>query len=215
MNAPPKKAGSIALKAACYFADLPGLLGDDAGRSARRRSVIPYLTRAIRQPAASRSHAYGWAAEEAVEEARETCRRADQRRPARNHLDLGRHRRRQPRDQGRGAFLQGQGQAHHHGQDRAQGGAGHGARAGAPGLRGDLPATCRTDGLLDLEQLEAAIRPDTILVSVMLVNNEIGVIQDIAAIGALCRSKGIIFHCRRGAGDRQGRDRSGRSCRST
>lgn len=51
------------------------------------------------------------------------------------------------------------------------------------------------NGLLDLKALEAAIRPDTTLVSVMGVNNEIGVIQDIAAIGELCRSKGIIFHC--------------------
>jgi len=52
----------------------------------------------------------------------------------------------------------------------------------------------RTDGLLDLDALKAALRPDTILVSVMLVNNEIGVIQDIAAIGAMCRERGIIFH---------------------
>src|SRR5882757_5638976 len=43
------------------------------------------------------------------------------------------------------------------------------------------------DGLVDLERLRAAIRPDTILVSVMLVNNEIGVIQDITAIGTMCR----------------------------
>ena len=50
------------------------------------------------------------------------------------------------------------------------------------------------DGLLDFEKLKAAIRPDTILVSVMFVNNEIGVIQDIQAIGALCRERGIIFH---------------------
>jgi cysteine desulfurase len=50
------------------------------------------------------------------------------------------------------------------------------------------------DGLLDLEKLKAALRPDTILVSVMYVNNEIGVIQDIPAIGELCRSRGIIFH---------------------
>ncbi|MDA8421280.1 MAG: IscS subfamily cysteine desulfurase [Pseudomonadota bacterium] len=50
------------------------------------------------------------------------------------------------------------------------------------------------DGLLDLARLEAAMRPDTILVSVMHVNNEIGVIQDIAAIGKLCRSRGIVFH---------------------
>jgi cysteine desulfurase len=50
------------------------------------------------------------------------------------------------------------------------------------------------DGLLNLDALKAAIRPDTILVSVMFVNNEIGVIQDVAAIGNLCRDKGIIFH---------------------
>ncbi|SFC18692.1 IscS subfamily cysteine desulfurase [Massilia yuzhufengensis] len=51
------------------------------------------------------------------------------------------------------------------------------------------------NGLITIEQLAAAIRPDTILVSVMLVNNEIGVIQPIDEIGELCRSKGIIFHC--------------------
>jgi cysteine desulfurase len=50
------------------------------------------------------------------------------------------------------------------------------------------------NGLLDLDALKAAIRPDTILISVMFVNNEIGVIQDIPAIGALCREKGIVFH---------------------
>ena len=50
------------------------------------------------------------------------------------------------------------------------------------------------DGLIDMRQLEAAFRPDTILVSVMFVNNEIGVIQDIPAIGELCRAKGALFH---------------------
>jgi cysteine desulfurase len=50
------------------------------------------------------------------------------------------------------------------------------------------------NGLLDLDKFKAALRPDTILVSVMFVNNEIGVIQDIPAIGAICREKGIIFH---------------------
>jgi cysteine desulfurase len=50
------------------------------------------------------------------------------------------------------------------------------------------------DGLLDLNRLKDAMRADTILVSVMFVNNEIGVIQDIPAIGALCRERGIIFH---------------------
>ena len=50
------------------------------------------------------------------------------------------------------------------------------------------------NGLLDLEKFKAALRPDTILASVMFVNNEIGVVQDIPAIGALCREKGVIFH---------------------
>jgi cysteine desulfurase len=52
----------------------------------------------------------------------------------------------------------------------------------------------QTNGLLDIELLKKAIRPDTIVISIMLVNNEIGVIQDITAIGNLCREKGIIFH---------------------
>lgn len=50
------------------------------------------------------------------------------------------------------------------------------------------------NGLIDLEVFKAAIRPDTVAVSVMFVNNEIGVIQDIEAIGEICREKGIIFH---------------------
>ena len=52
----------------------------------------------------------------------------------------------------------------------------------------------QADGLVDMDALKAAIRPDTILISVLFVNNEIGVIQDVAAIGALCREKGILFH---------------------
>lgn len=50
------------------------------------------------------------------------------------------------------------------------------------------------NGLVDLKALESAIRPDTVLVSVMFVNNEIGVIQDIEAIGEMCRERKIIFH---------------------
>jgi len=52
----------------------------------------------------------------------------------------------------------------------------------------------QADGLLDIEAFKAAIRPDTILASVLYVSNEIGVIQDIPAIGAICRERGIIFH---------------------
>ncbi|MFM0208606.1 IscS subfamily cysteine desulfurase [Paraburkholderia sediminicola] len=51
------------------------------------------------------------------------------------------------------------------------------------------------DGLLDLSALQQAMRSDTILVSVMMVNNETGVVQPIAEIGAMCRAKGIVFHC--------------------
>lgn len=52
----------------------------------------------------------------------------------------------------------------------------------------------RENGLIDLAAFHAALRPDTILVSVLFVNNEIGVIQDVTAIGTICREKGIIFH---------------------
>jgi cysteine desulfurase len=50
------------------------------------------------------------------------------------------------------------------------------------------------DGLLDLQAFKAALRPDTILASVMLVNNEIGVLQDVDALGAMCRERGVLFH---------------------
>lgn len=50
------------------------------------------------------------------------------------------------------------------------------------------------DGLVNMDALKAAIRPDTILISILFVNNEIGVIQDIPAIGAMCREKGILLH---------------------
>jgi cysteine desulfurase len=52
----------------------------------------------------------------------------------------------------------------------------------------------QADGLVNLDAFKAAIRPDTILASVMFVNNEIGVIQDVEALGAICREKGVIFH---------------------
>lgn len=51
------------------------------------------------------------------------------------------------------------------------------------------------DGLLDLNRLRAAIRPETLLVSVMYANNEIGAIQPVREIGAICREAGVLFHC--------------------
>jgi cysteine desulfurase len=53
----------------------------------------------------------------------------------------------------------------------------------------------RADGLLDLDELSAAIAPETALVSVMYANNEIGVIQPVREIAAICRKRGVIFHC--------------------
>ena len=50
------------------------------------------------------------------------------------------------------------------------------------------------DGLLDVDRFRAALRPDTILASIMMVNNEIGVVQDVAMLGAICRERGVIFH---------------------
>ena len=69
------------------------------------------------------------------------------------------------------------------------------------------------NGLVDMAELEAAIREDTVLVSVMAVNNEIGVVQPLKEIGALCRSKGVFFHtdaaqvCVRNLTDRQTAER--------
>jgi cysteine desulfurase len=54
---------------------------------------------------------------------------------------------------------------------------------------------CRSDGLLDMDGLEQAIRPETVLVSVMHANNEIGTIQPVAEAGAICRRRGVLFHC--------------------
>ena len=51
------------------------------------------------------------------------------------------------------------------------------------------------NGLVRAEDVAAAIRPDTALVSVMLANNELGTIQPVAEIGSICRSEGVLFHC--------------------
>lgn len=60
----------------------------------------------------------------------------------------------------------------------------------------DVAPNGRPDaGLIDLDRLASVLRDDTLLVSVMLANNEIGVLQPVAEIGALCRSRGIVFHC--------------------
>ncbi|MDP1654669.1 MAG: IscS subfamily cysteine desulfurase [Hylemonella sp.] len=155
-------------------------------------AMIPWLREHFGNPA-SRSHAWGWEAEEAVENARGYVAElvgADPREivwtsgaTESNNLAL----------KGAAHFYQGKGKhlitvktEHKAVLDTMR----ELERQGFEVSYLDV----QEDGLLDLDKLKAAIRPDTILISVMFVNNEIGVIQDIPAIGALCREKGIIFH---------------------
>jgi cysteine desulfurase len=156
------------------------------------QQMWPYLVEHFGNPA-SRSHAHGWAAEEAVEIARENVAAligADPREIAwtsgateSNNLAI----------KGAAHFHRGKGKhlitvktEHKAVLDTMR----ELEREGFQVTYLDVQA----DGLLDINELKAALRPDTILVSVMWVNNEIGVIQDVAAIGALCRSCGILFH---------------------
>ncbi len=154
--------------------------------------MIPYLTGQFGNPA-SRSHAFGWEAEKAVEEAREHVAalvNCDAREivwtsgatesinlalkgAAHFYKDKGRH-------------LVTVGTEHKATLDTMR----ELEREGYQVTYLDvLP-----NGLLDLAQFTAALKAETIVVSVMAVNNEIGVIQDVAAIGELCRARGIIFH---------------------
>ena len=172
------------------------------------QQMVPYLYEQFGNPA-SRSHAYGWAAEEAVEIAREHVAALIGADPREIVWTSGATESNNLAIKGAAQFHQAKGKHLDHAEDRAQGGARHDARAGARGLRGHLPRRAWATACVDLEVLKAALRPDTILVSVMYVNNEIGVIQDIPAIGALCRCARHPVARRRGAGQRQGGDRPG------
>ncbi|MGT2460307.1 IscS subfamily cysteine desulfurase (plasmid) [Cupriavidus basilensis] len=155
--------------------------------------MMPYLYELFGNPA-SRSHAYGWEAEEAVEKARQHV--ADL---------LGADPREIVWTSGatEGNNLAVKGAAHFY--------SGRGKHIVT--VKTEHKAvldTCRelerqgfevtyldvdVEGLVDIARLTEALRPDTILVSVMMVNNEIGVIQPIREIGELCRQRGILFHC--------------------
>jgi len=155
-------------------------------------AMIPWLREHFGNPA-SRSHAWGWEAEEAVEKARSQVADligADPREivwtsgaTESNNLAL----------KGAAHFYKGKGKhlitvktEHKAVLDTMR----ELERQGFEVSYLDV----RENGLLDLDVFKAAIRPDTILASVMFVNNEIGVIQDIVALGNLCREKGVIFH---------------------
>ena len=155
--------------------------------------MIPYLTEKFGN-AASRSHTYGWEAETAVEEARAQVAALLNADPREIIWTSGATEGDNLAIKGAAHFYQGKGK--HIVTVKTE----HKAVLDAVREleREGFEATYlspESNGLLDLEKLKAALRPDTILVSVMMVNNEIGVIQDIAAIGEICRPRGIIFHC--------------------
>ncbi|WP_107874178.1 IscS subfamily cysteine desulfurase [Neisseria weaveri] len=154
--------------------------------------MIPYLTELFGNPA-SNSHSFGWTAEEAVENARNEIARlinADSKEivftsgaTESNNLAL----------KGAAHFYKTKGKhlitvktEHKAVLDTMRELERQGFEVTYLGVQ--------ENGLIDLEELKAAIRPDTILISVMWVNNEIGVIQDIPAIGEICRENKIIFH---------------------
>ena len=171
-------------------------------------AMIPWLREHFGNPA-SRSHAWGWEAEEAVEKARGAGRRADRRRPARDRLDLGRDRvattwrsRARRTSTSRAASTSITVKTEHKAVlDTMR----ELERQGFEVTYLDV----QENGLLDLDEFKDALRKDTILVSVMFVNNEIGVIQDIAGDRRdLPRARHRLPR-RRGAGHRQGGDRPG------
>lgn len=154
--------------------------------------MIPFLTEKFGNPA-SRSHHYGWEAEEAVELARAQVAALVNADPKEIVWTSGATESNNLAIKGAAHFYQGKGK--HIVTMRIE----HKAVIDTVREleREGFAATYldpEPNGLLDLEKFKASLRPDTILVSIMYVNNEIGVIQDIAAIGEICREKGILFH---------------------
>jgi cysteine desulfurase len=155
--------------------------------------MIPYLTEEFGNPA-SRSHPYGWTADAAVEEARAQVAALVGADPKEIVFTSGATESNNLAIKGAGHFYSGT-KGKHIITVRTE----HKAVLDTVREmeRQGFEATylnVQENGLLDLDVLRAAIRPDTVLVSVMAVNNEIGVIQDLDAIGKLCREKGVIFH---------------------
>jgi cysteine desulfurase len=154
--------------------------------------MIPYLTEKFGNPA-SRSHAFGWTADEAVERAREQVAALVNADPKEIVWTSGATESNNLALKGAANFYAEKGKhivtvktEHKAILDTVR----ELERQGFSATYLDPEPS----GLVDLEKLKAALRPDTVIVSVMLVNNEIGVIQDIAAIGEVCRERGILFH---------------------
>lgn len=157
------------------------------------QKMIPYLTEHFGNPA-SRSHSFGWTAEEAVEEARGHVAALIGADPKEIVWTSG-------ATEGNNLAIKGAAQFNKtRGKHLITQKTEHKATLDTMRELERQGFECtylevEENGLVDLKKLEAAIRPDTILVSIMMVNNEIGVIQPVAEIGELCRAKGIVFHC--------------------
>ncbi len=157
------------------------------------QKMIPYLTEDFGNPA-SRSHPYGWTAEHAVEQAREDVASLVNADPREIVWTSGATESNNLAIKGAAHFYAGSKGKHiitlateHKAvldTVRELEREGFEATYLQPGA----------DGLITPEAFKAAIRPDTVLASIMMVNNEIGVIQDIAALGQICRDNNIIFH---------------------
>lgn len=154
--------------------------------------MIPYLTEMFGNPA-SRSHVFGWDADHAVEEARGHVAALVKADPKEIVWTSGATESNNLAIKGAAHFYHGKGKhlitvktEHKAVLDTCRELERVGFEVTYLGVK--------PDGLIDMDSLKAAIRPDTVLISVMYVNNEIGVIQDIPAIGELCREKGILFH---------------------
>ena len=193
MNAPEKNVGQVHFETAPHF---PIYMDYSATTPIDPRvadKMIPYLREQFGNPA-SRSHMYGWTAEKAVEEARGHVAALVNADPREIIWTSGATESNNLAIKGAAQFYKTKGKhiitvktEHKSVLDTVR----ELERIG-------FEATYlepQDNGLITVEQLAAAVRPDTILVSVMLVNNEIGVIQPIDEIGVFCRSKGIIFHC--------------------
>jgi cysteine desulfurase len=154
--------------------------------------MIPYLTEQFGNPA-SRSHVYGWTADSAVEEAREQVAALVNCDPKEIVWTSGATESNNLAIKGAANFYAERGK--HIITIKTEHKAVLDTVRELERLGGSATYLAPMEnGLVDIESLKAAIQPDTVLISVMLVNNEIGVIQDINAIGKICREKGIIFH---------------------
>jgi cysteine desulfurase len=155
--------------------------------------MIPYITEHFGNPA-SRSHPFGWTAEQAVEEARDEVAKLVNADPREIVWTSGATESNNLAIKGAANFYSGT-KGKHIITVQTE----HKAVIDAVREleRQGFTATYlapEPNGLIDLEKFKAAIQPDTVLASVMMVNNEIGVIQDITSIGNICRENNIIFH---------------------